>query len=168
MSIDKVEERKEKLKPAKLFSFTCIIYDDGTMAGYGLEYRNMGRLKNRKLIIPAKEDFISSVRSIVPSAIPVIESLVDQVYEDLGDEDSGPEKFASVNIDIYNDSFVAVDFSEYMENTGRGPAKAWRQLPNDFMRTIQNRFGNLVNPLKPLLNAGPVIPSCPLVDGDSE
>jgi len=152
MSKDKVEDRKEKIKPKKIFSVVGIIFDDGTTSGYGVEYRDMGRLKNQKLIVPAHDDFLSCVRSIIPSSIPIIEDVVELFYGDNEDNDTGHEKTASVTIDIYNDGFVTTDFGEYIKGA-RGPAKCWRLTPPEFMSMVSNRLGRLADTFKPLLKA---------------
>jgi len=146
-----IEKRKEKVKPTKLFSIIAVIYDDGTTAGYGVEYKDMGRLKNQKLIFPCRDECLSSIRSIIPSAIPPIEELVNLIYDDLKYTDSGNEKTASINIDIYSDGFITTDFGEYIKGA-RGPAKCWRLTPVDFIGTVKARLGNLSDYFKPLLN----------------
>jgi hypothetical protein len=154
MSNDAVEERQEKIKPTKLFSIVAFVFDDGVISGYGTEFRNMGRLKNQKLIFPAKEELISSIRSIVPSTYPVVESLIDGIYADIGIEDNeGNEKFGKVTVDIYSDGFVDCDFSEIVKGP-RGAPKAWRLPANDFISAISNRVGRLSEKFQPLLNAG--------------
>ena len=141
--MDKVEDRKEKIKPQKLFTMVINIWDDGVLSGYGLEYRNMGRLKKQKMIIPGKEDFLSSVRSIVPSAIPAIETITDVLYGDLDVEDAeGSEKTSKITIDIYNDGFVDSDFSE-LNKGPRGAPRAWRMSPHEFVRSVDGRHPNL-------------------------
>ena len=148
-----IEERKEKIKPKKLYSVIGIIFDDGTTSGYGVEYTDMGRLKNQKMISPTKEDFIASVRTVVPSAIPAIEKLLDLVYGDLSDNESGHEKTASVTVDIYSDGFVSTDFGEFVKGA-RGPAKCWRLTPHDFIGSVNARLGRLSESFKPLLTTG--------------
>lgn len=149
--MDNVEKREENLKPVKLFSLTVFIYDDGVLSGYGVEYRNMGRLKNQKLIVPGKEEFLSCVRSIVPTAIPTIESVVELLYGDLGVEDSeGSEKMARIVIDIYNDGFIDGDFSEFVKGN-RGAPKAWRLSPQEFNTVLNARVGNLSTQFKGLI-----------------
>ncbi len=151
---DAVEERKEKVKPTKLFTITAFVFDDGLISGYAMEYRNMGRLKNQKLIFPAKEEAISSIRSIIPSAYPIVEKLIDTIYADIGVEDSeGSEKFGKTTVDIYSDGFVDCDFAEILKGS-RGAPKAWRLPAHDFVRSIENRLGRLGETFKPLLNAG--------------
>jgi hypothetical protein len=151
---DKVEERKEKVKPTKLFTITTFVYDDGVLSGYGTEYRNMGRLKNQKLIFPGKEELVSSIRSMIPSAFPTVEPLIDAIYADVGIEDSeGSEKFGKATIDIYSDGFIDCDFSEIIKGS-RGAPKAWRLPARDFVSAIANRLGRLGDTFKPLLNAG--------------
>lgn len=149
-----IEKRKKKLKPRKLFTVVANVYDDGILAGYGIEYRNMGRLKNQKMVVPGKEDFITCVRSIVPSAIPTIEKVVNAVYEDADVEESeGSEKIAKVTIDIYSDSFIDSDFSE-LNKGPRGAPRAWRLSPNEFINNIKNRLGDLSENFRPLLTSG--------------
>jgi len=148
-----IEKRKEKIKPKKLYSVVGIIFDDGTTSGYGVEYRDMGRLKNQKMLVPSKEDFIASVRTIVPSAIPVIERLLDLIYGDVDDNEGGHEKTASVTVDIYSDGFITTDFGEFVKGV-RGPAKCWRLTPHDFVSSINARLGRLSDSFKPLLTTG--------------
>jgi len=152
--MDKVEERKEKVKPQKLFTVNLVIFDDGIVSGFGIEYRNMGRLKNQKLIVPGKEEFESLVRSLVPTALPIIQPVVDVIYKDLEVEDvEGSEKFGKVTIDIYSDSFIDCDFAEIQKGP-RGAPKAWRLPAHDFINAIDNRLGHLSKSFKSLLKAG--------------
>lgn len=150
---DKLEERKEKIKPKKLFSVVVNIYDDGVLSGYGVEYRNVGRLKNQKLIFPAKDEFLSTVRSILPSAVKTIEPVLQAVYGDIDCEDTdGCEKVAKTVVDIYSDGFIDCDFSEIIKGS-RGAPKNWRLSPHEFLRTVEGRLGKLGESFRPLLNA---------------
>jgi hypothetical protein len=151
---DKVEERKEKIKPIKLFSINATVFDDGYLSGYGAEYRNMGRLKNQKMIVPDKDEFKSCIRSLIPSALPVVDTIIDVIYKDNESEDAeGNEKVGKLEIEIYSDGFVSTDFAEITKQT-RGAPKVWRMHGSDFIRFVDSRFGNLADKMRPLLNAG--------------
>lgn len=150
MSKDKTEDRKEKVKPTKLFSITAFVYDDGVIAGTCTEIRDLGRMKAQKVIIPDSNDFITSVRSILPSIVPTIQELVEYIFNDIGCTDiDGSEKIAKTTVDIYSDGFIDCDFAEIIKGT-RGAPKAWRLTPNDFFRAIENSVGNLTKPFKQL------------------
>jgi hypothetical protein len=148
MSIDKVEDRKEKVKPTKLFSITAFVYDDGVISGTCTEIRDLGRMKAQKLIVPDPDEFIASVRSIVPSAAGSIQELVEFIFNDIGCTDlDGSEKIAKTTVDIYSDGYIDCDFAEIIKGT-RGAPKAWRLTPNDFFKSIEASVGNLTKPFK--------------------
>jgi hypothetical protein len=148
---DPVEERKEA-KPIKLFTINAFVYDDGVISGTLIEYRTLGRLKNQKCIVPDGDDFISCVRSIVPSAVYAIEPLVKQINDDLEHEDTQEcEKIGKVVVDVYNDGFVDTDFGEIVKGP-RGAPKTWRLQPNDFFNAIEVQVGQLTSPFQTLLD----------------
>lgn len=148
MSKDKTEERKEKVKPTKLFSITAFVYDDGVIAGTCTEIRDLGRMKAQKLIVPDSKDFIDSIRSVIPSAVPAITELVEFIFNDIGCTDlDGSEKIAKTTVDIYSDGYIDCDFAEIVKGT-RGAPKAWRLTPKDFFKSIENSVGNLTKPFK--------------------
>jgi len=151
-----IQERKEKIKPKKLFSINAVIYDDGVISGTCMEFRDLGRCKNQKLIIPAEDDFLASVRSILPSVMDSIEPLVHFIFADIEAKDlEGTEKFARVGVDIYSDGFVDCDFGEIIKGT-RGAPKTWRMAPHEFFRTVDAKVGKLSPPLKSLMLKGVV------------
>lgn len=142
---DAIEKRKENLKPTKLFSINAIIFDDGIIAGQLIEHVQWGRMKNQKVLYTggpdAGSDFIAVVRGLVPSAIPSIEGLVNQIAQDSGTEDTmEAEQIGKVNVEIYSDSFVSTDFSELVKGD-RGPAKAWRLHPREFTDAMGSLIG---------------------------
>ena len=150
MSKDKTEERKEKVKPLKLFSITAFVFDDGVISGTCTEIRDLGRMKAQKVIVPDSHEFMTCVRSVIPSAVPAIEELVEFIFNDIGCTDiDGSEKIAKVTVDIYSDGFIDCDFAEIVKGS-RGAPKAWRLMPNDFFRAIENSVGNLTKPFKQL------------------
>ena len=151
---DAIEKRRDRdEKPKKLFSVVVNIYDDGVLSGCGIEYRNLGRMKMQKLVIPDGQDFLSSVRSIIPSAIDKIETLVNAVYKDHDIEDAEEsEKIGKVTVDIYSDGYVDGDFCELVKGS-RGAPKSWRLPPQDFVSMVESRAGSLGETFKPLLNA---------------
>lgn len=146
---DPVEERKEA-KPLKVFTINAIIWDDGVVSATMIEYRTLGRLKNQKCIVPDGDDFISCVRSLVPSAVDSIQPLVKQISKDLEIEDAEEcEKIGKVVVDIYNDGFIDCDFGEIVKGP-RGAPKTWRLSPNDFFSAIEVQVGNLTPPFRTL------------------
>lgn len=152
---DPVEKRREKdEKPRKLFSFKAFVFDDGNLAGYGWEYRDMGRMKNQKMSFPAKEEFIAEIRSQIPSALPVVQDVIEAVYNDNGVTDTiETEKIGQVSFDIYSDGMIDTDFAEVMKGS-RGAPKAWRRTPNEFIQSLGYSVGALGDTFKPLLGAG--------------
>jgi hypothetical protein len=152
----KSEERKQKLKPKKLFTISTLVYDDGVVSGMCIEYKDIGRLKNQKVIVMDEVEFIGSVRSILPSSIPAIEKVVQLIFTDINNHSAdGCEKFAKVTVDLYSDGFIDGDFSEIQKGK-RGAPKAWRLNPADFFRTIEARVGNLSSPFKALTTGNAV------------
>jgi hypothetical protein len=153
---DKVEERKEKLKPTKLFSVVCVVYDDSVLAGQLISLENCGRLKNQKIMYTgadAGKDFLSNVRSVIPSSIPYIQDLVMRIEKDSDIQDCiDTEKIAKVTVDIFSDSIVTCDFCELIKKD-RGAPKAWRKEPKTFIADLKLQVGNLVEVFKPLLEA---------------
>jgi len=148
-----IEKRKEKIKPKKLFSIIIHIWSDGVLSGGGIEYRNLGRLKNQKMIVPDKDDFLACVRSILPSTVATIEPVLEAVYGDVDCEDmDGCEKIAKVTVDIYSDGYIDSDFSEIIKGN-RGAPKNWRLAPNEFVRTVEGRLGKLSESFRPLISA---------------
>jgi hypothetical protein len=150
MSNDPVQDRKEA-KPKKVFTINAIVFDDGIMSGTCIEYRDLGRLKNQKCIVPGLDDFIASVRSIVPSVVPVIEPLAQQIFIDVEVTDTEDcEKIGRVVVDVYNDGFIDCDFGEIVKGA-RGAPKTWRQEPRDFFDMVETRVGELTGPFTPLI-----------------
>jgi hypothetical protein len=150
MSNDPVQDRKEA-KPVKVFTINAIVFDDGIMGGTCIEYRDLGRLKAQKCIVPGYDDFIASVRSIVPSTVPAIEPLAQQIFDDVEVTDTEHcEKIGRIVVDIYNDGFIDTDFGEVVKGT-RGAPKTWRQEPRDFFDMVESRVGQLTTPLTPLI-----------------
>jgi hypothetical protein len=151
MSNDPVQDRKEA-KPKKVFTINAVIFDDGIMGGTCIEYRDLGRLKNQKCIVPGYDDFLACVRSIVPSSIDAIEPLTQQIFDDVEVTDAEDcEKIGRIVVDIYNDGFIDCDFGEVVKGT-RGAPKTWRQEPRDFFDMVESRVGQLTTPLKPLID----------------
>jgi hypothetical protein len=154
MSNNAVQQRKEA-KPKKLFTINATIFDDGIISGLCIEYRDLGRLKNQKCIVPGFDDFISSVRSLIPSSLPLVEPLAQQIFDDVEVQDTEHcEKIGRVVIDIYNDGYVDSDFGEIMQGQ-RGAPKTWRLEPRDFVDMVEARVGQLKAPFQPLLESGP-------------
>ena len=156
MKEDAVQKRKDAdQKPKKLFSFVGYIWDDGNMSGYGWEYRDMGRMKNQKMSFPDKDEFLSSIRSIVPSAMPIVEDVVNAVYGDNTVTDTiETEKCGKVTFDIYSDGFIDCDFAEILKGA-RGAPKAWRASPRDFISAMEHQIGSgNSETFKALLGAG--------------
>jgi len=154
---DKVEERKEKdERPLKLFSVVCLVYDDGNISGQLLSIEPYGRLKNQKIMYTgadAGKDFLSNVRSVIPSSIPYIQDLVMRIEKDSDIQDCiDTEKIAKVTVDIFSDSVVTCDFCELIKKD-RGAPKAWRKEPTTFIADLKLQVGNLVDVFKPLLEA---------------
>lgn len=148
--MDKVQKRKDKLKPKKLFSINSVVYDDGIICGVCIEYRDLGRLKNQKVVVPSEDDFISSVRSILPSSLGYIRKLVNMIFTDVDNHDvDGASKIARVTVDIYSDGFVDADFGEIVQGQ-RGAPKTWRLAPNEFYQYIESRVGKLSPPFRAL------------------
>lgn len=145
MSKDKVELRKEKIKPTKLFSIVAAIWDDGILSGSLISYETFGRSKGQKVLYTGQDagvDFLSVVRGIVPSAVPTIEGLVMQMEKDAEIEDAEEcEKVGKVSISIFSDGFVDVDMSE-MVSGARGAPKAWRLQPKDFISAMGSLIGS--------------------------
>lgn len=149
---DKTEERKEA-KPKKVFTISTIVFDDGVLSGTCVEYRDLGRLKNQKCIVPDGDDFITCVRSIVPSAVFPIQVLVDTIFEDLEYTDTADcEKIGKVVVDIYNDGFIDCDFGEIVKGS-RGAPKTWRLNSKDFFDAIDCRVGKLSSCFQSLLKS---------------
>lgn len=153
---DKVEEREEKLKPVKLFSIVCTVFDDGILAGQLISLESYGRLKNQKVLYTgadAGKDFISTVRGVIPSAVDKIEPLVLQIEKDSEVEDcTDTEKIAKVTIDIFSDSVITCDFCDLVKGD-RGAPKAWRKEPRTFISDLKYQVGSLGEVFKPLLEA---------------
>ena len=141
---DKLDKRKENAKPVKLFSISAMVWCDGLVSGQLVEYLTFGRMKNQKQLFigeDAAKDFLSTVRSQVPSAIPTIEGIVETIQSDASVEDTlEAKKIGKVNVDIYNDSYVEVDFCELVQGS-RGAPKAWRLQPRDFVDAMESLIG---------------------------
>lgn len=151
-----IQQRKEKIKPKKLFSINAVIYDDGVVSGTCIEYRDLGRCKNQKLIVPSGDDFLASVRSLLPGATQSIEPLVNLIFGDIEAKDTeGCEKIARICVDLYSDNVVDCDFGEIIKGS-RGAPKTWRLAPNDFFRAIDAKVGKLSTQLKSLMLKGTV------------
>ena len=150
---DKVEERKEKdQKPKKLFSFVAQIFDCGTISGYGWEYRDIGKIRNQKMAFPTKEEFIAEIRSQMPSALPVVEDVLNAVYdanEKVDTEKS--QKIATIGFDIYSSGFVDKDCCIIERPVGPGAPKAWRKEPRTFISDLKYLVGDLSDTFEPLL-----------------
>lgn len=140
---DKVEERKEKIKPTKLYSIVANIWSDGIISGSLISYETFGRSKGQKVLYTGQDagvDFLSAIRSIVPSAVPTVEGIVNQIEKDAEHEDATDcQKVGKVSIDIFSDSYVSIDCSEIIQGD-RGAPKAWRLQPKEFI----NAMGSLV------------------------
>jgi hypothetical protein len=149
-----VQQRKEA-KPKKVFTINAIVYDDGIVSGTCIEYRDLGRLKNQKCIVPDHEEFMSCVRSLVPSSVDTIERLSQQIFDDIDVHDTELcEKIGRVVVDIYNDGYIDCDFGEVIQGQ-RGAPKTWRLTPNSFFDAVESRVGQLTSPFKALIeNAG--------------
>lgn len=144
MSKDKVEERKDTIKPTKLFSVIANIWNDGVVSGQLIEIAQWGRSKGQKVLYTGEDagkDFLSVVRGVIPSAIPTIEGLVMQLEKDAEHEDTAEcEKVGKVTLSIFSDGFVDVDMSE-MVSGARGAPKAWRLHPKDFISAMGSLVG---------------------------
>jgi hypothetical protein len=151
MSNDPVQQRKEA-KPVKLFSISAVLWDDGCLSGSTCtEIRNIGRSKNQKCIVPGHDEFLSCVRSLVPSVMPAIEPLAQQVYDDMEVEDSEHcEKIGKFTVDVYNDGFLDVSCGEIVQGQ-RGAPKTWLMEPRDFLEMVEARVGQLTAPFTPLI-----------------
>lgn len=142
---DKVEERKDKIKPTKLYSIVATVWNDGILSGSLISYETFGRSKGQKVLYTGDDagvDFLSAIRSVVPSAVPTVEGIVTQIEKDAEHEDATDcEKVGKVNISIFSDGFIDVDMSELVTGP-RGAPKAWRLQPKEFIDAMGALVGN--------------------------
>jgi hypothetical protein len=138
--VDPTEERKKKIKPHVAFNITADVWDDGVLSGSLVENRQLGR-KKVKYVYDSASDFIAASRTIAQGKSDQYKDLANTIEKDWETEDKTDcEVVGKVTVDIYSDGVIVSDTSE-MVSGARGPKKAWRVSPTEFVNSMEALVG---------------------------
>lgn len=143
----------EKVKKAvKTFGVAVDVWDDGTLSPLFVEYANIGRRKNQKIIHQSSESFLKAIKQQLPTVHDELKEFVETIEPEMGIEDAEEcQKIGLMELTIYNDAFVDKEFQEIVRGNGRGAPRKWRQEFSDFQHAMSQQIGSAVSDVTKLI-----------------
>jgi hypothetical protein len=139
-------------KPVKTHSVLVDVWDDGTLSPLFVEFANIGRRKNQKIIHQSAESFLKSIKAELPQAHDELEQFVETIEPEMGIEDAEEcNKIGLMELTVWSDGGIEKEFQEIVRGTGRGAPKKWRQEFPDFQHAMGQQIGTAVTDVTKLL-----------------